>query len=334
MPSVKPRVLIISPALADANNGNWRTAHRWRRFLSQRYEVSIANAWPNPEQAGAPDLVIALHARRSADSIARFADRHPDRPLIVVLTGTDLYRDIESDAAAQRSLEHATRLVVLQSEGIAALPVAVRVKAEAIVQSSQALKRGTANKRSFDLVFVGHMRAEKDPLTALRAFERVRADRTGNRSVRLIHIGEALDATYRRAAEQLGARNAGYRWLGALSHGATRQRIKRAHALLITSVMEGGAHVVIEAITSGVPVIASAIPGNIGLLGRDYAGTFPAGDDAALAALILRARDDAAFLALLARQCAARAPLFLPEREKRRLITLVGSCLAKNRRLS
>ena len=332
MPSVKPRLVIISPALADANNGNWRTAHRWRRFLAGRYEVSIASEWPNAEvleAREAPDLLIALHARRSAASIARFADRHPERPLIVVLTGTDLYRDIENDAAAQRSLELATRLVVLQSEGIAALPVALRAKAEVIVQSAPSLAHGTPNLRTFDLVLVGHMRAEKDPLTALRAFELLPEGCT----VRLIHIGDALDATYRRAALELGARHAGYRWLGALPHGATRQRIKRAHVLLITSVMEGGAHVVIEAITSGVPVLASAIPGNLGLLGRDYAGTFPVGDDAALAALIVRARDDAAFLALLARQCAARAPLFLPEREKKRLITLVGSCLATQRQL-
>ena len=328
---MKPRLVIISPALADANNGNWRTAHRWRRFLAGHYDVSIASQWPNTEHPDAPDVLIALHARRSAASIARFAARHPERPLVVVLTGTDLYRDIESDAAAQRSLELATRLVVLQSEGVAALPIALRVKAEVIVQSAPALVRGTPNHRTFDLVLVGHMRAEKDPLTALRAFERVAANSTGIRAVRLIHIGDALDEIYRRAALELDASHVGYRWLGALPHGATRQRIKRAHALLITSVMEGGAHVVIEAISSGVPVLASAIPGNLGLLGRDYAGTFPAGDDAALAALIVRARDDAAFLALLARQCAARAPLFLPEREKRRLITLVDSCLATQR---
>lgn len=324
MPSVKPRVVIISPALAGANNGNWRTAHRWQRFLAERYQVAIASAWPSPEYVDVPDVLIGLHARRSADSISRFAARHRDRPLIVVLTGTDLYRDIESDAAAQRSLESATRLVVLQSEGVAALPERLRAKTEVIVQSAPTLVRGTPNRRSFDLVLVGHMRAEKDPLTALRAFERL----PEGHDVRLIHIGDALDENYRRAALDLGARDAGYRWLGALPHAATRQRIKRAHALLITSVMEGGAHVVIEAITSSVPVLASAIPGNLGLLGRDYTGTFPAGDDAALARLIMRARDDSAFLALLARQCAARAPLFLPEREKGRLITLVASCLA------
>ncbi len=61
----KPHVLIVTPALADANNGNWRTASRWAQFLSAVAEVEIARAW-----AGGPcDALIALHARRSADPI-------------------------------------------------------------------------------------------------------------------------------------------------------------------------------------------------------------------------------------------------------------------------
>jgi glycosyltransferase involved in cell wall biosynthesis len=59
-----------------------------------------------------------------------------------------------------------------------------------------------------------------------------------------------------------------YRWLGALPHESTRRRIQAAHVLVHSSRMEGGAHVVIEAVTSGTPVLASRIPGNLGLLGR------------------------------------------------------------------
>ena len=322
MSKLRSRVVIIGPASAGANNGNWRTARRWHRFLAGRFAASVDVEWPARGEAEAEsrstDLLIALHARKSADSLARFVAAHPSRPTILVLTGTDLYRDLAVDESARRSLAIATRLVVLQSEAIAALPPAMRDKAEVIVQSAPTLPRRSPDPRSFELVMVGHMRDEKDPATAWRAFERVTRQ---DRSVRLIHVGDALDAGYRQQAEALAARNPGYRWLGPLSHALTRQQIRRARALIIPSVMEGGAHVVIEAITS-------AIPGNLGLLGRHYAGTFPAGDDAALATLIERVRREPAFLALLTQQCADRAPLFRPERERERLVTLVASCLA------
>jgi glycosyltransferase involved in cell wall biosynthesis len=75
--------------------------------------------------------------------------------------------------------------------------------------------------------------------------------------------------------------------------------------------MEGGAHVVIEAIRSGTPVLASRIDGNLGLLGDDYPGCSTWGDDAALAALLEQARDDPAMLPACA-PAALRAPLFAP----------------------
>jgi putative glycosyltransferase (TIGR04348 family) len=283
--------------------------------------------WEADGTADAPDAMIALHARRSAKSIARFYKCHPGRPLIVVLTGTDLYRDIRSDASAKHSLAAATRLVVLQEEGMHELPTRLQNKCLVIHQSAPALKPAAPNRRSFDLILVGHMREEKDPLTALRALDHVPA---GAR-VRLIHIGDALEPKFADAARKLGERNPCYRWLGPLPHGATRQRIKRASAMVICSRMEGGANVVIEAVTSRVPVLASAIPGNIGLLGRDYAGYFPVGDVSALAQLIARARDEHGFLAHLRRQCAARVPLFAPAREKRELIRLVCSCFNNQR---
>lgn len=324
MLSSRLRVSIISPSASDADSGGGRTARRWQRFLARRFATSVAPAWPGDGETVAPDLLIAMHASRSADSLARFADAYGSRPSILVLTGSDLYRDLAIDAGARLSAEHATKLVVLQPEAIAALSAGMRAKTEVIVPSAPTLARRSPDPRGFELVMVGHLDDDKDPATAWRAFERVsRRDR----SVRLTHIGEAGDARYREEADALAARNPGYRWLGTLSHALTRQQIRRARALLVPSLIEGGANVVIEAITSGVPVLASAIPGNIGLLGRGYAGTFPAGDDGALTALIERFRREPAFVALLTQQCAERAPMFAPKREQERWVTLVDACL-------
>jgi putative glycosyltransferase (TIGR04348 family) len=324
MRNSKTPIVIISPALRKANNGNWYTAYRWSRFLREQYRVSLATEWHGPSDGASPECMVALHARRSAESIARFAAYRPQGPLIVVLTGTDLYRDIRSDVSARRSLDLATHLVVLQDEGMHELTPEHRGKCRAIYQSAPRLARGTPSRRSFDAILVGHMRAEKDPVTPMRALEHLPPDSP----VRLIHVGEALDETYLRAARELQARSwpgpKRYVWLGNRPHGETRQRIRRSHVMIISSIMEGGANVVVEAVTAGTPVLASRISGNVGMLGRDYAGYFPAGDDAALAELLERVSRDPRLLKRLRAQCARRAPLFSPARERREVVRLLA----------
>src|SRR5471032_1111411 len=97
--------------------------------------------------------------------------------------------------------------------------------------------------------------------------------------------------------------------------------------MALTSHMEGGAYVIIEAVTSGVQVLASDIGGNRGMLGADYAGYFAPFDLASLARLIYRALTDAGFAALLRSQCAARAPLVAPAAEQAALLQLVDNLL-------
>ena len=147
------------------------------------------------------------------------------------------------------------------------------------------------------------------------------------RDIVLDHIGAPLDAALGAQAQALARTHPHYRWLGALPHAATRQRIQAAHVLVHCSRMEGGAHVVIEAITSGTPVLASRIDGNLGLLGRGYTGLFEVGDAATLALLVQRARDEPAMLTRLQRQCQRCAPLFAPDRERATLHALMRSLL-------
>lgn len=318
---VKPHIAIISPALANANNGNWQTASRWQRYLRQRYRVSIALQWD-----GQPaDVMIALHARRSASSVAAFAERHPFAPAIVVLTGTDLYRDLQFDADARRSLQLAARLVVLQSAGLNALEPTFRTKAQVIYQSSRSLKPASRSSaaRSFDVIMIGHLRDEKDPITYMRA-----AAQITDHDLRMIHVGGATDAALGAQAESTQHDHPRYQWRGNLPHTATRQLLKLSDLMVITSKMEGGANVIIEAVTSGVPVLASDISGNRGMLGEDYAGYFPVGDSNALARLIEQARNNTSFLARLRAQCAARAHLFDPAREKAAVLELVDNALS------
>ena len=323
-----PTVCIVSPALADANNGNWQTAARWQRFLMPVCRVSIASAWD-----GAPlDALIALHARRSAASIAGFRAAHADAPIALVLTGTDLYRDLVFDSAAQHALECASHVVVLQDEGLQLLAPSTGVKARVIVQSAARMRRRDAVRRGVTFVAVGHLRDEKDPATLLRAVHLLPPSpgspaTPATPALRVVHIGRPLDPALGEQALQTMQACARYRWLGDQPHAAARRWIARAQALVHMSRMEGGANVVIEALRSGVPVLASRIDGNVGLLGRDYAGYFDVGDAAALAALMQRFATDTAFAAHLRAQCALREARFAPAVERAAVRRLLADML-------
>lgn len=316
----KPHVLIITPALASANNGNWQTAWRWSRLLQPVFRTTIAKHW----QGEGADVMLALHARKSASAALAWAQVMGASKLAVVLTGTDLYHDIQTDDTSLHSLQAAGRLVVLQERGPDALPESLRPRTQVIVQSAPRRATLTKPTRHLRALMVGHLRDEKDPLTYLRAAARL-AERT---DILLDHIGEAAQAHWHQAIAQTARYCPDYRWLGGLAHGATRGHIQRAHVLVHPSKIEGGAHVILEAVQSGTPVLASRIDGNLGMLGADYAGYFPVGDDVALADLLRRCRDDAGFLPLLQQQCELRAPLFEPLREQTLLRQLVCAMVA------
>lgn len=301
-------VALVTPYLPSALNGNAHTAVRWRRWLRQAgHRVDLTLAW----QGGAAQAMIALHARRSHAAVAAFAARHPDRRLIVVLTGTDLYRDIHIDPQAQDSLRLAHVLVVLQAAGMDMIPPAWRAKTRVIHQSAPPMRAYPRPLRHFSVGVVAHLRDEKDPFLPAAALACLPA----HCRVRIWHAGGELQPGLAAAAAALARDQPRWRWLGARPHGETRRRIARSHLLVVPSRMEGGANVICEAVQCGTPVLASRVDGNLGMLGEDYAGYFAAGDAPGLAALMLRAATEPAFHARLAAQCALRAPLFAPERE-------------------
>jgi putative glycosyltransferase (TIGR04348 family) len=310
------RISLVTPAGARSRNGNRTTAERWSRFLRQLgHGVVVEETWGE----GRSDLMIALHARRSHSSIGRYAAAHPGHPLVVALTGTDLYRDIRFDASALDSLELATRLVVLQEAGLTELSPQHRAKVRIIYQSAEPIHPHPPAKTYFDACVIGHLRAEKDPFrTALAA--RLLPDTS---RVRVTHVGKARSEEFAEQAQAHTENNPRYRWLGELPRWQVRRLLSRARLLVQSSIMEGGANAVSEALAAGVPVIASDVPGNVGVLGEDYPGYYPVGDEEALARLLQWTEADAGYYALLKKSCAARRHLIMPERERNALRGLV-----------
>jgi putative glycosyltransferase (TIGR04348 family) len=288
-------------------------------MLRDRYRVIVQTRWRG-ERA---DALIALHARRSADAIAGYR-RHATGPIVVVLTGTDLYRDLSKAPEVSRSLDTADRIVVLQDDAPRLLEPRWRAKCDVVFQSARTIAHRQSRGGILRCTVLGHLRDEKDPLTVLEAIARLPRELP----VRVRHIGGALDADLARAARRFARTEPRYRYLGALPHGLARACLASSDLLIHPSIMEGGANAIVEAVTAGTPVIASRISGNIGMLGADYPGYFEVGDAAGLARLLERCAAERTFLRALEKACARRRPLFRPGTEARAVGNMLRRILA------
>jgi putative glycosyltransferase (TIGR04348 family) len=256
---------------------------------------------------------VALHARKSAPSVQRFSDEHPDRPVVLALTGTDLYEEIHSCADARRSMELATRLVVLQPAGLAELSEAHRIKTRVIIQSAERpLVPPTTDRGVFQVCVLAHLRPVKDPLRTAFATRLV----PSSSKIQVVHLGSPLDESSAREALQEMAINPRYRWLGERPRAEALRILASSRLMVLTSRLEGGANAVSEAIACSVPVICSRIPGSIGLLGEEYPGYFPVGDTQALSDLLRQAETDTEFYESLTSWCGRRAALVDPANER------------------
>lgn len=292
------KIALVTPARPGSRSGNRHTALRWAAFLrAAGHRVTVMTEWD-----GSPaDVMLALHARRSHPSIEEFPG-----PVVLALTGTDLYQDIHTSAEARRSIELAQRLIVLQARAADEL----ERRANVVVQSSATRLRHRP-VRKFRLCVIGHLRAVKDPLLTLRALRYVKRD------VEVVQLGALLEKGLKPRTK-----DPRYRWLGSVPHGRALKWLASSHALVISSRLEGGANVVCEALRIGVPVLASRIPGNVGLLGEGYAGYFPVGDERALARLIEK---DPRFYRKLKRQIAPLRAKVSPRSEAKALLASFAS---------
>jgi putative glycosyltransferase (TIGR04348 family) len=304
------KIIVTTPPGPSTRTGNAVAALRWARILRQLgHRVTIAADYGDESV----DAMVAIHAWRSAEAVRRFRIRYPGRPLIVQLSGTDIYHYLsEEPEPTLRSMEPADRLVALNSLAWRAVPKKFRKKLRVIFQSARKpVVPRRPSRRRIDVSVIGHLRDVKDPL---RAAEAARLLPPTSR-VRIVHIGRAYSAEWAAKATAEMAANPRYLWRDDVPRAAVQRLLQRSHAMVLSSLSEGGANVVSEAVVAGVPILASRMDGNVGLLGTDYPGYFPVGDTKALARLLHRIEGDPRFLATLQRAIARRAPLFRPERE-------------------
>ncbi len=318
------RIGIVTPAPPGSYYGNRVTAVRWARILGKLdHRVSIHQTYDGQTL----DLLIALHARRSAASVTRFRRKNPGAPIVIALTGTDLYSDIRTSRQARESLEMADRIIVLQPMALKELRGTHKKRARVIYQSvdEAGLKADGKRKlnRDFDVCVIGHLRPVKDPFRAALA-SRLLPSASG---VRVLQVGRAMSRAMTQRARSEMKINCRYRWLGELPPARTSRILANSRICIVSSRIEGGANILSEAIVASVPVLASRVAGNVGILGDDYPGLFRFGDTQQLAQLITRAETNPEFPAELRARLKKLAALFGPLREQKawaRLLKEIG----------
>ncbi len=305
----RKKIVIVTPAQPGTLHGNRTTATRWaQHLLAAGHGTEVLTQWESGDQ----DVMIALHATRSHAAMQAWKKNNHTKPLILIMTGTDLYRDLAAgNAQALVSLEMADQIILLQPEAMQCIPLHIRSRCQVIYQSISVVKVFPKHAGCFMVTVIGHLRDEKDPLRTAIALQHI----PKSMPIKIFHLGMAMQESLSAEALKLAQVDTRYQWLGQRSHQNTLRWLARSRLMVISSLMEGGAHVVSEAIALGIPVLASDIAGNRGLLGDDYQGYFPAEDDVALAKLLMRAESDPTFMLELTDAVQGRKELITPQRE-------------------
>ena len=317
-------VEVVTPAPPGSHHGNRVTAERWVALLrGLGHSVALTTTWSMQPA----EVLVALHARRSAQAVRDFRAAHPERPVVVALTGTDLYADLADSVEAQQTVRAATALVVLQDKAREALRAPLHERVHVIHQSVVTPARRALPGAHLEVLLLAHLRAVKDPLLVVEALRLLPA----SSRIRVTHLGAPIDPGSAERAGAAATADRRYRWCGDLPHHEALQLLADSDLLVLTSRLEGGANAVSEAIAAGVPVVSTRVDGSIGLLGADYPGYVEVGDAAGLARILERAANDKVFLAELTRHVAARRHLVAPERERQAWLDLLAAVIREGR---
>lgn len=309
-------ILIVCPAPPRSKSGNRVRALRYQALLRELgYRVRVET-----QLSGQFDLAIFINGYRCASAIALAKQSTPDASIVVVVSGTDLYRSGES-ARFLRSLDLADRIVVSQPSMLDDLPKRHRSRSDVIFQSAKSPKTLRRQPQHRRVIVCGHLRPVKDPFRAAMA---VRGLPRESR-IEVAHFGGAMDDMMAARAQKETLQNARYTWHGERTRGDVRRQLASAWLMVLSSKMEGGANVLSESIAAGIPILATQIPGTTGLLGQNYPGYFPVGDTQRLRELLLRAEDDQGFYQSLRDAVLRRRPLICPDAERDAWRTLLDA---------
>ena len=309
------KVCVASPYPLSELKGNSVTTDRIVAMLNEG-GVEARGSYGNDGEPA--DILITLHAIKGAPAVFDFKKKTPNGRVIILLTGTDIYQGLaEGSQIGGDALQVADRIVVPQEAALRKLPEKVRGKTVVIRPSLDPIAvKATSSQSPFVISVVGHLRPVKRPFLTIETL----AQHPEWSDLEVWQIGQALDAEMRKTAEFWMEEDKRYRWCGGLPREESLALCAKSSLTINSSILEGGANAVLEAMTMGVPVLASRIEGNVGLMGDDYPGYFEEGGMAKALEAIMHQLVDLDELSLL---LADRLPLFSRVRESESWLELL-----------
>lgn len=310
-------IRFLLPVTQSMRNGNVVTCERWRSFFEKLGHRVISSPATSEEPY---DLLVVFNAYKNRQAILDARKRGLAARIVICLTGTDIYQALKNDPGAADVLFLADQLVVLQPLALNELPPSLHGKTMVIYQSFVAPPVApVTTMESFDICVIAHLREVKDPLRTAMAARLLPPES----KISVTLVGKALSDEFAAAAAHEATDNPRFHWIGEQPGERTTEILSRSRVLVLSSLLEGGANVVSEAVVSRVPVIATDIPCMRGLLGHDYPGLFPVMDTESLADLLLRAESDQVFYEELKERCRRESYKFDPALEEENLKALL-----------
>lgn len=301
------KLLFLDPALANRTSGNQTTSLRiseyWQSLGHEVQSVSVRGTPLEREHLKdlirTSDLILALHSGHCHEVLELWREMGKPIPLIFLVSGTDLFepllntRTFSADFISACEDAHS---IVTFAQGFDRLFSSFgkecwAEKNQTIFQGASPVSWKMADHDPRHAVVIGHLRFIKDPWISVRALEILQSSlRAVGPGFQIQHFGTSLDPGTEEEIRNAQKRFPGPDWKwesrGAVTGKEIRAVMSSAPLLIQPSIHEGGANVVGEFLVSGLPIIASNAPGNVGLLGEDWPGLFGVGDDQGLADLL------------------------------------------------
>ncbi|HEY5549522.1 MAG TPA: glycosyltransferase [Coriobacteriia bacterium] len=263
----------------------------WHRRLPSSVSVALAesayeDALERALRRGMPDVIHAHYGFPDGVAAIRVG-RRLGLPVLVTLHGTDVNRQLQRPVVGRilaRKLAQADAVVCVSQEMkrvLASVWGPLADKTVTVPNGYNAAEIGFAEETDLThVLFVGSLIPVKNVDVLLRAYAAA-GERAG---LPLLIVGDGpLRDALRSLAAELGVADR-VTFAGPVPHDQLRPMYAGASALVVPSRSEGMPVVAIEALASGVPVIASRVGDLPRMIREGQNGlTVPSGDVAALA---------------------------------------------------
>ena len=316
-------ILLVTSAPPGSEFGSETTSIRWENNLSalgHRVDTSyVFGKSPDTYATTDYELMVAIGAEECDEAITAFLATHADGHLAVMLTGHNLYAQPEVSPIVARNIERASAIIVPNDHAVERLPPQFRDKTHVLYPAVELPEGGVeaipdpplreerqTDPPQFEVCVANHLADYSDPLRTAEAARLLPEDSR----IFVTHIGRVLDPQWEARVEGESETNPRYDWLGEASWSEARRYIKRARLLSLTSTIDGGGNTIAEAVVLGTPLVATRIPGHVGLTGEDYPGLLETHDERTLAEMMYAVETDPDFREQLDQECARMRPKF------------------------